>query len=122
MPDLSALMGQMQAMMAPHEGPVNWNLAKDIARRTAAAAARPEPRPRRPDRVADAVRLADHWLDGGHRAPLRRDAPPRPGAAPSGSSRPPTSGSVLVEPVAEHVVGAMGKAHARGGAGRWPAR
>ena len=31
MPDLSALMGQMQAMMAPYDGPVNWTLATDIA-------------------------------------------------------------------------------------------
>ena len=36
MPDLSALMGQMQAMMAPYDGPVNWTLATDIARRTSA--------------------------------------------------------------------------------------
>ena len=36
MPDLSALMGQMQAMMAPYDGPVNWGLATDIARRTSA--------------------------------------------------------------------------------------
>ena len=34
MPDLSQLMSQMQAMMTPHEGSVNWDLAKDVARRT----------------------------------------------------------------------------------------
>src|SRR4051812_28108735 len=32
MPDLSALMGQMQAMFQPYDGAVNWNLAKDVAR------------------------------------------------------------------------------------------
>ena len=31
--DLSALMGQFQAMMQPHDGTVNWNLARDTARR-----------------------------------------------------------------------------------------
>ena len=43
MPDLSALMSQMQAMMQPHEGAVNWNLAKDVARRTVAAEPDPSP-------------------------------------------------------------------------------
>ena len=63
MPDLSGLMGQMQAMMAPYDGPVNWTLATDIAQKTAAQ--EPDPTPDRNDqtRVADAVRLADHWLD-----------------------------------------------------------
>ena len=41
MPDLSALLGQMQAMLQPHEGAVNWNLAKDLARR--GVAAEPDP-------------------------------------------------------------------------------
>ena len=109
MPDLSGLMGQMQAMMAPYDGPVNWALATDIARRTSAQ--EPDPSPDRQDqtRVADALRLADHWLD---------DAT----VLPSGVS---TTAAwsraewieqttdvwrVLVEPVAEHVVGAMGNA------------
>ena len=45
MPDLSALMSQMQAMMAPHEGSVNWNLAKDVARQTVAPRSPTRPRP-----------------------------------------------------------------------------
>src|SRR3954447_16209741 len=63
MPDLSMLMSQMQAMMTPHEGSVNWTLAKDVARRTVAA--EPDPSASDKDRadVADALRLADHWLD-----------------------------------------------------------
>jgi putative hydrolase len=109
MPDLSALMGQMQAMMSSYDGPVNWTLATDIARRTTAQ--EPDPSPDRADgvRVADALRLADHWLD---------DAT----VLPSGVS---TTAAwsradwieqttdvwrVLVEPVAEHVVAAMGNA------------
>ena len=109
LPDLSALMGQMQAMMAPYDGPVNWPLATDIARRTCAQ--EPDPSPDRQDqeRVADAMRLADHWLDEAT-------------VLPSGVS---TTAAwsraewieqttevwrVLVEPVAEHVVGAMGEA------------
>jgi uncharacterized protein (DUF2342 family) len=63
MPDLSALMSQMQAMMAPHEGSVNWNLAKDVARKTVAQEPDPSPGEKDRDAVADAIRLADHWLD-----------------------------------------------------------
>src|SRR3954454_18692871 len=63
MPDLSALMSQMQAMMAPHEGSVNWNLAKDVARRTVAQEPDPSPTDRQRADVADALRLADLWLD-----------------------------------------------------------
>src|SRR6476620_2176404 len=63
MPDLSALMSQMQAMMAPHEGSVNWALATDVARRTVAEQPDPSPTARQGTEVADALRLADHWLD-----------------------------------------------------------
>ncbi|GAB3662481.1 zinc-dependent metalloprotease [Nocardioides korecus] len=112
MPDLSALsglMGQMQAMMAPFDGPVNWTLATDVARRTSAQEPDPSPGQAAQSQVADAIRLADHWLDSAT-------------VLPSGVS---TTAAwsraewieqttevwrVLVEPVAEHVVGAMGKA------------
>lgn len=107
--DLSALMGQMQSLMQPYDGPVNWQLATDIARRTAAAEPDPSQDRGAHDRVADALRLADHWLD-------------ETTALPSGIT---TTAAwsradwieettevwrVLVEPVAEHVVGAMGDA------------
>ncbi|QWC84428.1 zinc-dependent metalloprotease [Nocardioidaceae bacterium] len=63
-PDLSALLGQVQSFMQPFEGPVNWSLAKDTARKSVAAAGS-DPAPTAADQasVADAVRLADHWLD-----------------------------------------------------------
>src|SRR3546814_13938142 len=32
--DLSKLFGQLQAMMQPYDGPLNWNLADDLARRS----------------------------------------------------------------------------------------
>ncbi|MBC9733315.1 zinc-dependent metalloprotease [Nocardioides marmotae] len=62
MPDLSALFGQIQAMMQPYDGPLNWTLALDTARK---AVPQPDPTPtqRQKDAVADALRLADHWLD-----------------------------------------------------------
>lgn len=63
MPDLNALFGQIQAMMQPHDGPLNWTVAEDLARKTVAAQADPSPTAKQSDAVADALRLADHWLD-----------------------------------------------------------
>jgi putative hydrolase len=108
-PDLSGLMSQVQAMMQPHEGAVNWNLAKDLARR--ALAERPDPSPTNGDhsRVADAVRLADHWLDSATELPSGVSTT----AAWSRAEWVEETVGVwrrLVEPVAEHVVAAMGSA------------
>lgn len=61
--DLSSLMSQVQSMMAPYDGPVNWPLAIDTARKIAAQEADPTPTPGQVSAVADAFRLADHWLD-----------------------------------------------------------
>jgi putative hydrolase len=109
MPDLSALMGQMQAMMTPHEGSVNWNLAKDVARRTVAA--QPDPTPSDQDRtqIADALRLADHWLDSA------TDFPSGVTGSAAWSRADWVEQTIevwsrLVEPVAEHVVAAMAAA------------
>ena len=109
MPDLSGLMGQMQAMMAPYDGPVNWTLATDIARRTVAQQPDPSPDSRDQDRVADAMRLADHWLDEATVLPSGVTTT----AAWSRAEWVDQTTDVwrrLVEPVAEHVVGAMGNA------------
>ncbi|HEX6247677.1 MAG TPA: zinc-dependent metalloprotease [Nocardioidaceae bacterium] len=109
MPDLNALMQQMQAMMTPHEGSVNWNLAKDVARRTVAQESDPSPTARQRDAAADALRLADHWLD------QATDLPSGVTTAAVWSRAEWIEETIevwkrLVEPVAEHVVGAMGKA------------
>jgi putative hydrolase len=109
MPDLSALMSQMQAMMTPHEGSVNWNLAKDIARKTVAQEPDPSPTDRQREAAADALRLADHWLD------QVTDLPSGVSTAAVWSRAQWVEETVevwrrLVEPVAEHVVGAMGNA------------
>ena len=109
MPDLSALMSQMQAMMAPHEGSVNWTLAKDVARRTVAEEPDPTPTDRQRSEVADALRLADHWLDSATEFP----SGVRSAVAWSRAEWVEETVGVwqrLVEPVAEHVVSAMGSA------------
>ncbi len=107
--DLAAIMGQFQAMMVPYDGPVNWTLATDIARRTAAQQPDPSADQGVQGRVADAFRLADHWLDAVT-------------VLPSGVTRSAAWSRAewieqttdvwrrLVEPVAEHVVGAMSQA------------
>ena len=63
MPDLNALFTQIQSLMKPHDGPVNWDLALDMARKQAATSPDPSVTQKQKDEVADAVRLADHWLD-----------------------------------------------------------
>ena len=63
MPDLNSLMAQMQSFFAPHDGPVNWETVTDLARRAAAQEPDPTVSPAQSGAVADAVRLADHWLD-----------------------------------------------------------
>jgi len=62
-PDLSQLFGQLQQLMQPYDGPLNWGLATDLARKQVATEPDPTPSQRQRDAVADAVRLADHWLD-----------------------------------------------------------
>ncbi|WP_310962409.1 zinc-dependent metalloprotease [Nocardioides terrisoli] len=107
--DLSGLMSQMQAMMTPYDGPVNWSLATDVARRTSAQ--RPDPSPDRADqtRVADAFRLADHWLDSATVLPSGVTTTAAWSRADWIEQTTPVW-RVLVEPVAQHVVSAMGEA------------
>lgn len=63
MPDLGALFGQLQSLMQPYEGALNWDVAVDLARKGVAASPDPTPSTKQAGAVADAVRLADHWLD-----------------------------------------------------------
>jgi putative hydrolase len=109
MPDLSALMGQMQAMMQPYDGAVNWNLAKDIARRAAAQEPDPSISSAEDTRIADALRLADHWLDSATELPSGVSTTVGWSRAEWIEQTLPVW-KKLVEPVAEHVVGAMTKA------------
>jgi putative hydrolase len=107
--DMAGLMGQMQAMMQPYDGPVNWNLATDIARRTAAQEKDPTPSMVDRQRVADAFRLADHWLDSATSLPSGITAPAAWSRA-EWIDQTTETWRVLVEPVAQNVVTAMGSA------------
>jgi len=64
MPDLGVLFAQMQQMFEPHDGPVNFAMAKDVAREASAAAGSdPTPHAGQAGAINDAVQLAETWLD-----------------------------------------------------------
>jgi putative hydrolase len=103
--DLGAAFAQLGQLLSYEGGPVNWDLARDIARQAVAQGGDPTPSPAQRSAIEDAVRLAEVWLDAVT-------------ALPAG-----TSGSVawsraewvegtlaawrsLVDPVAEKVVAA----------------
>ncbi|TAM87980.1 MAG: hypothetical protein EPN43_08900, partial [Jatrophihabitans sp.] len=60
--DPLGLFAQLQQMLSWSGGPVNWNLARQLAGTTLGSASREVSAAERAA-VADAVRLADHWLD-----------------------------------------------------------
>ena len=107
--DLGAAFAQLGQMLSYEGGPVNWELAKNIARQTVAQGGDPVPSPAQRQAIEEAVRLAEVWLDAAT-------------ALPAG-----TSGSIawsraewvegtidawraLVDPVAEKVVAATADA------------
>ncbi|CUR58186.1 conserved hypothetical protein [metagenome] len=109
MPDLNALMGQLQSLMQPHDGPINWDFAIDMARRGAAQQPDPSPTDKQQAAVADAVRLADLWLDEA----CEFESGVTSTAAWSRAEWIVGTTDVwrrLVEPVAEHATGALGNA------------
>ena len=108
-PDLGQLFSQLQSMMQPYDGPLNWDLAVDTARKTVAQQPDPSPTRKQRDDIADAVRLADHWLDdttsfpsGVHTAVAWSRAEWIVGTT--------DVWKVLVEPIAASSVGALGNA------------
>lgn len=66
------LLSQLRATMAGGGGPVNWELARRSALELAVEGDR-SPDPAESARGEEAVRLAEHWLDGGS-LPAPRDA------------------------------------------------
>ena len=61
---LAQMFSQVQAMMsAPSEGPVNWQLAHENARRVAASSSDPSVTAPQSREVDEALRLAELWLD-----------------------------------------------------------
>jgi putative hydrolase len=109
LPDLGALMGQIQSLMQPHEGPINWDFALDMARRATAQTPDPSPSSKQQSEIADAVHLADLWLDEAceFASGVSSTAAWSRAEWIVGTT---DVWKVLVEPVAEHATGALGKA------------
>jgi putative hydrolase len=108
-PDLGALFSQIQSMMQPYDGPLNWDLAVDLARKTVAAQPDPSPSARQRDAVADATRLGDLWLDEttGFPSGVTSTAAWSRAEWIVGTT---DVWKVLVEPIAASSVGALGNA------------
>ncbi len=109
MPDLTTIFSQMQSLMAPHDGPINWDYALDVARKTVAQQPDPSATQKQKDAVADAVRLADLWLDDatGFESGVTSTAAWSRAEWIVGTT---DVWKVLVEPVVGQLIGAMGNA------------
>jgi putative hydrolase len=96
-------------MMKPYDGPLNWELAIDTARKTVAQSPDPSPSATQSGEIADAVRLADHWLDETTQFPSGVTSTAAWSRAEwiVGTT---DVWKVLVEPIAASSVGALGNA------------
>ena len=100
------LFAALQQMLSQQSGPVNWDLAKQMAV-SALASGHRSPTPVERSQIAEAIRLADHWLD---------PATPLPSGVTSIESwsrvewveKTLPAWAQLCDPVASRVVGAMG--------------
>ncbi|MDK1476711.1 zinc-dependent metalloprotease [Streptomyces sp. 549] len=110
--DLGAAFQRLGQMLSYDSGPVNWDMAKDIARQTVAQGAPDGSKdssvgPQERAAVEEAVRLADLWLDGA------TSLPSGSGSAVAWSRAEWVEATLpvwreLVDPVAEQVGAAMG--------------
>ena len=110
--DLGAAFQQLGQMLSYDGGPVNWEMAKDIARQTVAQGTPDGVKDAtvgRADRawIEEAVRLADLWLDGVTSLPSGANTSVAWSRAEWVEATLPVW-KELVDPVAERVAGAMG--------------
>ncbi|MGW8378651.1 zinc-dependent metalloprotease [Streptomyces sp. ODS28] len=110
--DLGAAFQKLGQMLSYEGGPVNWDMAKDIARQTVAAGAQDGSKdasvgPNEKAAVEEAVRLADLWLDGVTSLPSGANTAEAWSRAEWVEQTLPVWKD-LVDPVAERVGAAMG--------------
>lgn len=106
---LQAVFGQLQRMFAPHEGAVNWEFSRDLARSVVAQSADPSPTAGDRSRMQDIARVAEQWLDRATELPATAGTVSVWSRAEWIESSMPVWRQ-LVEPIAESVVEAMGNA------------
>jgi putative hydrolase len=104
--DIGAAFQKLGQLMSWDGGPVNWDLARDIARQAVAANADPSVGMAERHAVTEAVRLAEIWLDGVTALPAGTSS------ATAWSRAEWVEGTLpmwkqLVDPVAARVVAAM---------------
>ncbi|WP_369053673.1 zinc-dependent metalloprotease [Kineococcus terrestris] len=107
---MGQVLAQLQRFLStPGDGPVNWQVAHDLARQAAAQSGDPVPGAAEQRAVEDALRVADLWLDGVtdlEQAPTTAEAWSRA----EWVERTMPVWRQLVEPVAANVAAAMGDA------------
>ncbi|MCX5204350.1 zinc-dependent metalloprotease [Streptomyces sp. NBC_00237] len=110
--DLGAAFQQLGQMLSYEGGPVNWDMAKDVARQTVAQGTSDGTKDAsvsagERSAVEEAVRLADHWLDGVTSLPSGATTAVAWSRAEWVEATLP-AWKQLVDPVAERVGAAMG--------------
>lgn len=99
-------LGQMMQSPGGGEGPVNWSVVEDVARKAVAAAGDPSVTDGQRDAAASAVSLADLWLNDATTFPAAGGSP----GVWSRSEWLVNTGPAwrrIVTPIAEHVTGAV---------------
>ena len=109
---LQAILGQVQRMMASSgDGPVNWEIAGDVARQTAVQSGDQPVSLAQANAVRDALRVADLWLDAATElAPAALT--PQAWTKSEWTKHTLPTWQTLAEPVASSVVEAMFRAAA----------
>jgi putative hydrolase len=100
------LFAALQQMLSAQSGPVNWELAKQMAV-SALSAGHRSPTPIERSQIAEAIRLADHWLDPATSLPSGVTAI-ESWSRVEWVERTLPAWALLCDPVASRVVGAMG--------------
>jgi putative hydrolase len=113
--DMGAVFAQMQRLMSWSGGPVNWDLATEVATGATRADDRPVTSAQERE-IGDACRLADLWLDPVTTLPAS-GAPPQAWTRTGWVESTLPAWRSLVDPVAGRVVAAMGTALEQGLAG-----
>jgi putative hydrolase len=105
--DLGAAFTQMGRMLSWEGGPVNWDLARDVARQTVAEAGDATVSRVERDEVDSALRLAELWLDEACAFPSHGPSPAAWSRAEWVEQTLPAWGA-LVDPIAGKVVDSLG--------------